>query len=208
MSDERPTSAAGRQGSAREPSGAILTVPNLVTFCRLALIPVFLHLALGAKRDLAAFGVAFVLGATDYVDGYLARRLNQVSRLGIAMDPLFDRVAIAAVSTVLIVRHLAPWPAVAAVLARDALILLAVAALGARRVPRPPVSRTGKAGTFATMSSLGVFFAVTIPEPPATWLRPLAWSLYAVGIVLSYSAAVGYARTVAGSLLRDPRARG
>lgn len=190
MADGRP------RARSTEPSDAILTVPNVITFCRLALLPVFVWLALGPKRDLAAWVVGFVLGATDYLDGIVARRLGQVSRLGIAMDPLFDRLAIAAAGAVVIVRNLVPWPAVAAVLARDALLLAAVPFLAARGVPRPAVTRTGKLGTFAIMWSFGIFFAVTAPDPPATWLRPIAWSFYGAGIALGYWAAAGYARTV------------
>ena len=86
---------------ASQPSGAgradrILTIPNAISFARLIGVPVFLYLFLATDATVAAVVVLAVGGSSDWVDGYLARRLNQVSRLGELMDPLADRLYILA----------------------------------------------------------------------------------------------------------------
>jgi cardiolipin synthase len=194
-------------GTSDNPSDAILTIPNLVTFARLALIPVFLWLALGVDNMAAAFVVGFVLGSTDWIDGKLARGLNQVSKLGINLDPFFDRIAVAAAAVVIIVKDVAPLWAIIVVLARDALLLLMVPVLASRGVGRPPVTQLGKAGSFGTMWGLGLFVGAAIADPPLDWLRVLAWLCFVPGVVLSYLAAFGYARTALASLRTNPASR-
>lgn len=195
-------------GSSENPSDAILTVPNLVTFARLALIPVFLWLALGADNMGAAFVVGFVLGSTDWIDGRLARRLNQVSKLGANLDPFFDRIAVAAAAVVIVAEDVAPLWVVVVVLARDALLLLMVPVLASRSVPRPPVTQIGKAGSFGTMWGFGLFVGSAITDPPLDWLRILAWLCLIPGVALSYLAAFGYAGTAITALRARPRPGG
>ena len=77
-------------------SDRILTIPNLVSFVRLAAIPVFWWLLLGEENVAAATILFAVIATTDWIDGYLARRLGQVSKLGKALDPVADRLLIAA----------------------------------------------------------------------------------------------------------------
>lgn len=178
-----------------EPSDAILTAPNLITLCRLALIGPFVWLALTERNDAVAWTVGFVLGSTDWVDGMVARKFRQVSKLGIAMDPLIDRLAILSIAAVVVVRELVPVWAIGIVVLREALLLAAVPVLAAWKVPRPAVTRVGKLGFFTLMWGFALFFLVTVPEPPATWLRPVAWALYAIGVVLAYTAALGYLRS-------------
>lgn len=181
--------------SQRVPSDAILTAPNLITFARLLLIPVFIWLAVGPKHMLASFLVGFVAGATDFVDGRVARRYNQVSKLGIALDPLSDRLLVAAAAAIIISQRFAPLWVVIVVVARDALLLATVPLLSARGIPRPAVSWFGKAGTFDIMWGFGLFLGAHITDPPAEWVKVLAWLFIVPGIVLSYIAAAGYART-------------
>lgn len=187
-------------GTPENPSDAILTIPNLITFTRLALIPLFLWLALGPRKTAAAFVLGFVIGSSDWIDGKVARRLGQVSRLGIALDPFSDRIAVAAAAAVLLLRDLAPWWTVAIVLGRDGALLAAVPFLAARGVPRPAVTSIGKWGSFATMWAFGLFLGAAIAQPPAGWVRALAWAFYAPAAALSYLAAFGYARTALTSL--------
>jgi cardiolipin synthase len=203
----RPAAREAPVGTPDHPSDAVLTLPNLVTFARLALIPLFLWLALGADQLSAAIAVGFVLGSTDWVDGKLARRLRQVSRFGIAIDPLFDRLAVAAGAAVIVARHLAPLPAVVIVLVRDAALLAFLPILAARGVPRPEVTFVGKAGSFGVMWAFGLFLAAGAFEPAAAWLRALAWACYVPGVILAYIAAVGYARTAVASLAAARRSR-
>lgn len=189
-----------RPASQKVPTDAVLTVPNLVTFARIALIPVFLWLALGAENTAAAFVVGAVAGWTDYLDGILARRLGQVSRLGIAMDPFVDRLLIASAAVVLIVRDFAPLWAVLVVVGRDAAVLAAVPLVRRGGVALPPVSRAGKAATMGLMWAFGLFIGAHIADPPAGWVRTLAWIFYAPGVALSYAAAAMYARDLRRAL--------
>ena len=89
--------------------GRIMTIPNLISFARLLGVPVFLYLLLGPHADTAAVIVLAVGGTSDWVDGYLARRLNQVSRLGELMDPLADRLYILATLVAFTIRDVVPW---------------------------------------------------------------------------------------------------
>jgi cardiolipin synthase len=191
---------AGAAGTPVQPSSAILTVPNVITFARLGFIPLFLWIALDLKNDGLAFVTGFVLGSTDFVDGLVARRFHQVSKLGATIDPLVDRFAVAAAASVLIARELAPLWAVVVVLARDALLLAAVPFLSARGIPRPPVSFAGKSGTMGIMWAMGLFIGAHATVPPSDWIRALAWIAYAGGIAFSYAAAGGYARDVTRAL--------
>jgi len=196
--------SAAPRGTPENPSDAILTIPNLITFARVALIPVFLWLALGVDNIGAAFVVGFVLGSTDWIDGQAARRLNQVSKLGIAIDPFFDRLAVAAAAVVIIAKHLAPVWALVVVLARDGLLLAMLPYLSARGVSRPPVTQIGKAGSFGVMWAFGLFVGAGITNPPTEWVRTLAWLAYFPGVALSYLAAFGYARSALASLRSEP----
>ena len=202
MSDE--VDPAAPKGTPQNPSDAILTLPNVVTFARLALIPLFLWLALGPENIAAAFVVGFVLGATDWIDGRIARRYKQVSKLGIAMDPFFDRLAVAAAATVIIMQDLAPLWTVVVVLARDGLLLAMIPFLSARGVPRPAVTWNGKAGSFGTMFAFGFWLGAAITDPPMKWLQVVAWVCYVPGVMFSYLAAVEYARTALASLRGQP----
>lgn len=197
---DQPIDPAAPIGTPANPSSAILTLPNLITFARLALIPVFLWLAFVPENIGAAWVVGFTLGSTDWVDGKVARRFNQVSKIGIAIDPLFDRLAVGAAAAVLIGKDLAPLWAVIVVVGRDGLLLAMLPYLSARDVPRPAVSRDGKAGSFGTMWAFGLFVGAGAFDPPAEWLRVLAWLCYVPGVLLSYMAAFDYAKTSLASL--------
>lgn len=184
----------GMPGTTEQPSDAILTVPNFITLVRLGLIPVFIWVALGRDRLSVAFWIGLVIGGSDFVDGLAARRLGQVSKLGTAIDPLFDRVAVAASAVVLIGAHLVPWPALAIVLGRDLALVLASPVLAAKGIPRPPVSTLGKWGSFGTMYSFGIFLLSGVDEGARHAFRALAWWTYVPAVTFSYAAAAGYAR--------------
>src|SRR5438445_11246371 len=127
----------------------VLTIPNLVTLVRLACVPVFCWLLFGRDDRTAAAWLLAVLGCTDWVDGYLARHLGQVSELGKVLDPTADRILLGTVVVSLMVHgDLSPWVGGAA-LAREILVsgaVIALAAAGARRID---VQWVGKAGTLA-----------------------------------------------------------
>jgi cardiolipin synthase (CMP-forming) len=187
-------------GSSENPSDAILTVPNLITFARLALIPVFLWLAFAKDNIGVAWIVGFILGSTDWIDGRVARRFNQVSELGAAIDPFFDRLAVAAAAAVIIGKDLAPLWTVVVVLVRDGALLAMLPLISARGVERPAVTQVGKAGSFGVMWAFGLFIGARAFDPSLGWVRVLAWIAFIPGIILSYIAAFDYARTVLVSL--------
>src|SRR5512134_67329 len=104
-------------------SSRVMTIPNVLSFLRIALIPVFV--ALIVDPDTTPWGLALfaVVAATDWVDGLLARRLGQVTELGKVLDPTADRIAMAAGLVALAVRGAFPWWAAALILVRDAVVL-------------------------------------------------------------------------------------
>ena len=101
----------------------ILTVPNLISLARLAGVPLFLWLFLNQHADGWAVAVLAIGGTSDWVDGFLARRLGQVSRLGELLDPLADRLYILATLVALTVRDVVPVALTVALLAREAVLL-------------------------------------------------------------------------------------
>ncbi|MGH9205293.1 MAG: CDP-alcohol phosphatidyltransferase family protein, partial [Acidimicrobiales bacterium] len=115
----------------------VFTLPNLISFARLGCVPLFAWLLLGQGQRLAAAGLLAALGATDWVDGYVARRFDQVSTLGKVLDPIADRVVVGVGVLCILIDGSAPvWFGVA-VLVREALLSIVVAvlaALGAARI--------------------------------------------------------------------------
>lgn len=191
------------------PSNAILTVPNVLTFIRLGLAPLFLWAGLGMENIGLAFAIAFFGLVTDLLDGKIARHFGQVSKLGILLDPLADRLALAAGAVVLLVQDLAPWWAVATVLGRDVvLVVVGAPLLKARGLPIPPVTKVGKAGSFLTSLCFGTFLASGISDvsDPNDVVRAAALILFAFGGPLYWAAGVGYMR-VGLATLRNPDAR-
>jgi cardiolipin synthase len=187
-------------------SDAILTVPNLLTFFRLGLIPLFVYLALDLDNLALAVMIAVLGFITDLVDGKIARRYGQISKLGIALDPLSDRLALASGAVVLIVKHLAPLWVVLTVLGRDALLVVVGAPiLKARGLPIPPVTKVGKYGSFAVSVMFALFLASGIPGSthPSHPVRVAAWIFVGVAIPLYYASGLGYARAAIASMKAD-----
>lgn len=192
----------------------VLTWPNLISGCRLACIPVFLWLLIGdhGYRDphagwLGAAIVLAALGATDWVDGQLARRLGQVSTLGKVLDPLADRLllGVAVVSTVA-VGAVPVWVAVVA-LAREVTVAGGALAVFLARGRRIDVHRVGKAGTFALMAAFPLFLA---GHAPVSWHQAatdLAWVFTLPGLVLAWVAAASYLPDARRSLAERRRTR-
>ena len=126
---------------------AAAAIPNLVSFARLAGVPLFLWLFLGVEADGWAVAVLAIGGTSDWVDGFLARRLGQVSRLGEMLDPLADRLYILATLLALTIRDVLPWWFTIALLAREAVLLVSLAVLR-RYGYRPWCRYIGKTATF------------------------------------------------------------
>lgn len=189
----------------REGEDRILTVPNLITLVRLACLPLFLYLLFGRDNRAAAAGLLAALGATDWVDGYVARRYHQVSNFGKILDPVADRLLFFVGVGAIMVDQSAPFWFSVAVLAREALVSLAVlglAALGAKRID---VTWYGKAGTFCLMIAFPMFLASNSTVGWAPLAEVVAWGVGIPGLVLSYYAALLYV-PIGLSALRDGRA--
>jgi cardiolipin synthase len=172
----------------------VLTVPNLLSLLRLAGVPLFLFLLLGPRADGWAIAVLAVGGFTDWLDGKLARLLNQVSRLGAMLDPTVDRLYILAALAALGIREVVPWWAVAGLLARD-LVLAATLPFLRRRGYRPyRVIYLGKAATFLLLYAFplllsgqgsGTFAELAQPFGVAFAVWGTALYLYSGGLYLT-----------------------
>jgi cardiolipin synthase len=169
----------------------IWTIPNVISFCRLALVPVFFWL-LVTRQDGAALAVLIAATASDFVDGFIARRFNQVTRLGTLLDPASDRLFIAASVIGLTVREMIPLPLLVAVLARDAVLLAIVVVRGIRVRDFPRVNLLGKTATFVLFVAFPVVVLSHVIPSAAIALAVLGWVLGASGAVLYWLAGFIY----------------
>lgn len=172
----------------------ILTVPNAVTFVRVLLVPVFVWLALGQDDHTSAALLLGFIGATDWVDGYLARRLDQVSAVGKVLDPLADRLAVVAAVVVGWVSGALPWIIAGLLVVREAVVAGGALVLAIRRRGRLDVRRMGKVATFGLYFAIPAFYMYE-----GTGLDPWAWFAWVVAIpslVLYYVVAGQYAGDV------------
>jgi cardiolipin synthase len=191
--------APGPLGPAWRPSTAIVTVPNAVTLIRLLLMPVC-ALLLASGRYLAGLVLTAVVGSTDWVDGWLARRTGTVSRLGQLLDPLADRLLIASVAVALLVRGVLPWPAALLLLARDVVLLAGWPLLKRRGVEPPEVVWVGKAATFVLLLALPVLTLGATGVAVAPVAKVLGLALLWLGVALYYLAGAVYVRMAAERL--------
>ncbi|HEV2309041.1 MAG TPA: CDP-alcohol phosphatidyltransferase family protein [Acidimicrobiia bacterium] len=187
----------------------IVTIPNLISVLRLACAPLLAWLLLGPDDQTAAFVILAVLGATDWVDGWIARHYDQGSELGKILDPTADRILLLTAGVSLVIEGSLPVAVAVAVLAREVLVAgatLALAAAGARRID---VKWAGKAGTLALMFALPGFLLVHIVDPGAgrTVILSLTWLATIGGLILSYWAAAAYVPAARAALREGRRAR-
>lgn len=178
-----------------------LTVPNAVSGLRLLAAPVFVWLVVGPGRYEVAFWLLAVVSATDWLDGYLARRLDQVSQLGVVIDPLIDRTLLVVAALTLLWEGLVPWPLVALIVVRDvALVTASFALFGA--VPPIRVKRTGKTATACLLAAFPVFLLGAFAWGGQEVAHVAAWVFAVVGVGLYYVAGAQYA-VAAWRLRRD-----
>jgi len=170
----------------------VLTVPNSITVLRLGLVPVFVWLLFGAHRQTAAAVLLAVLGASDFVDGFAARRFHQVSTLGKVLDPTADRILVGTAVISIIVRGAVPLWFGLATLVREALVSATVVVLGLLGAERIDVLWVGKAGTFGLMFAYPAFL---LAHGTAGWQQPIgvfAWVCAVPGLALAWLAAFSY----------------
>lgn len=170
----------------------ILTAPNVITLVRLLCIPLFLWLLFVVHHQTLAAVLLAVLGATDWIDGYVARRYHQVSTFGKVLDPTADRILVGTAVITVIVHGAVPLWFGLATIAREVLVsvmVLVLAALGAARID---VLWVGKAGTFGLMFSYPAFL---LSYGTAGWqgpIRVVAWVTGLIGLTLAWVAAASY----------------
>jgi cardiolipin synthase len=171
----------------------VFTVPNLLSLVRLAGVPVFLWLVLGPEADGWALGLLAVSGVTDYLDGYLARRLNQASALGEILDPVADRLYILAVVVGLGLRDIIPWWFVVILPLRDLLLWGLVPFLRTRGYSALPVHFLGKAATFNLLYAFPLLLLGDGEGVIPTLADVFGWAFAIWGIGLYWWAGVLYA---------------
>ena len=169
----------------------VLTIPNVISIVRLLCVPIFLWLLFGRDNEFQAALLLAILGATDWVDGYIARHFNQVSELGKILDPVADRILLLTAIVAIVVSGAVPlWVAVAAI-ARETLVALAAIGLGILGARRIDVTWFGKAGTFGLMFAFPLFLVSHADVGWADTARLLAWICVIPGLILAwYSAAL------------------
>lgn len=194
-----------QQAAPMTATNRIWTLPNVISFVRLLGVPLFLYLLLGPHHDVAAVVVLAVGGTTDWVDGYVARRMNSVSRLGELLDPFADRLYIVATLVGFTVREVIPlWLTIVLVL-REAVLAVVLLVLRRHGYGPPPVHYVGKTGTFLLLGAFPVLLlAEAVPAAHAI-AAPIGWGLMWWALGLYWAAAVLYIAQ-ARALLRADRA--
>lgn len=175
-----------------EASNRILTIPNLLSFLRLLLIPVFIWVALGPEDDVLAFGVLAFSAITDWLDGVIARRFNMVSHVGELLDPIADRLFVASTIIVLAVREIVPWWLVIVLLARDAVMFFVQLYVHRRGIEPLPVHYVGKAATACLLYGMPTLFLTTGDGVAADIAAPIAWAFVIWGTCIYWWSAILY----------------
>jgi len=186
----------------------IWTVPNVISLVRLACIPLFLYWMLISKNTLAAAILLGALGATDWIDGWIARRFDQGSEIGKVLDPAADRLLLLSGVVAVMLRGYVPMWLGIVILLREALIVigtLVLASAGARRID---VTWAGKAGTFDLMFALPSFvFASMLSGYAYAVMIAFAWACTIGGLILSWYAFAQYVEAARIALREGRSAR-
>lgn len=174
----------------------IVTVPNILSALRLFGVPVFLWLALVREADGLAFLLLVASGISDYVDGYLARKWHQISRVGQLLDPIVDRLYITALLVALALRELIPWWFAGALILRDVVMFVVVAVLKRHGQTGLPVHFLGKSATFALMGGLPLLLLTEGTGTGPMLASVFGWAGSIWGAVLYWWAAILYIHQV------------
>jgi cardiolipin synthase (CMP-forming) len=170
----------------------VLTVPNILSGLRLIGIPVFLWLVLVVKADGWAFWLIVLSAFTDYVDGYLARKWRQISRLGQLLDPIVDRAFIVSLLAALALRDLIPWWFAGLLIARDLVMFVVMSVLKRHGQTGLPVHFLGKSATFALMGGLPLLLLTSGTGTGPMLAAVFGWAASIWGAALYWWAAALY----------------
>jgi cardiolipin synthase len=182
-----------RVHEGQEISSRVFTIPNLVSLLRLALVPVFAVLIV-VGEDVWALAVLAFSGFTDWLDGVLARRLDQVTRLGQMLDPAADRLFIFVTLAGLAWRDVVPLWLLVVILARDVMLACLLPVLSRHGYGPLPVSFVGKAGTFALLYAFPLLLLATVPGGLGSAAHVVGWAFTWWGVGLYWVAGVQYLR--------------
>jgi len=186
-------------------SSRVLTVPNAISLARLLMVPVFAWLV-AQGHDAWALAVLLLSGASDWLDGVLARRMHQVTRLGQMLDPAADRLFILVTLVGLAWRGVVPLWLVAVLVVRDVVLAAMLFALARSGYPPLRVHLAGKAGTFAIMYAFPLLLLSEWPAPVGVVAGVLGWACALWGVALYWFAGVLYLTQAASVMRRDARA--
>lgn len=187
--------AGARPGQPLVHHDAVFTLPNILTVARFLGVPLFIWLVLGPKEYGYGALVLVIMAGTDWVDGYIARRFNQMSNLGRVLDPIADRLALIAVAVTLVIAGVVDWWYLAALLVPDA-ILLALSLYYFRGHPDLPVSRIGKIRTALLLVGTPLLVLSKLPVPGAEGYAVAAWILLGLGLAGHWIAGYNYFRAI------------
>ena len=169
----------------------MLNIPNALTMLRALGVPLFLYLFLVAERPIASFLVITIGALTDYLDGKIARALNQTSEFGAKFDPSVDRLYIGAVILALASKDYLPWSLVIAIIARDFILLLVVVYQKIRKMPYLEVTYLGKAATFNLLYAFP-FLLLKDTNLIGPWCSILGWAFSIWGVALYFYTGLQY----------------
>ena len=164
----------------------LLTWPNLITLVRLLCIPVFVWLLLSQHERGAAAWLLGALGATDWVDGYVARRFDQTSEFGRLFDPTVDRLLFLVGVTVILMDGSIPLLVAILILGREGIVAVAALILGAMGIPPFDVTWAGKTGALLLMFAVPLFLGGQSNLSYAGLLRVLSWIFAVPGIAAAW----------------------
>jgi cardiolipin synthase len=182
------------------PKREILTVPNLITLLRLFCLPVFLWLLFSIEDRGAAAWLLGGLGATDWVDGWVARRFNQKSDFGAIFDPTVDRgLFIVAVIAILIDQSMPIWFGVA-ILVREVFVACAMSIATVFGMKRFAVNKWGKRYTFLLMFAVPLILLGQAEGAGSRWVTWLGWFFGLPALVISYTTAINYLPVIRANL--------
>jgi cardiolipin synthase len=181
-----------------------LTVPNALSFLRLLGVPLFLWLLLGPQADGWALVVLMASGITDWLDGRLARALDQYSRLGELLDPLADRLYTVATLVAFVIRGIVPWWVLVLIIGRDVVVSAALPLLRRKGYLAFPVLYIGKAATLNLLYAFPLLLLAQMDWAGADLARPFAYAFTAWGIALHLWSGTLYLIQLVRSPVADP----
>ncbi|CAI3795256.1 CDP-alcohol phosphatidyltransferase family protein [Pseudarthrobacter sp. MM222] len=187
--------AGARPGQPQIHHDAVFTIPNVLTVVRFLGVPIFIWLVLGPREYGYGALILAIMASTDWVDGYIARRFNQMSHLGRVMDPIADRLALIAVAVTLVIAGVVEWWYLAALLIPDA-IMLAVSLYYFHSHPDLPVSRVGKIRTGLLLVGTPLLVLSKLAIPASEIYAVVAWLFLGLGLVGHWIAGYNYFRAI------------